>query len=97
MTKITDEEARTIAALSMIEINEEQLHRIAMRLQEVLDYAQKVQKAISCNQVEQTSLRSHVNVMRQDVAQQSNSQSLVDQAPKNDNNYFVVPQIIKNT
>lgn len=89
--KITREELLKIASISKLEIKECELEGLIKQLQAVLSYAERV------NQVaEDVDLPSskNINIMRGDIACPSNPQPILEQAPKKEEDYFVVPKIL---
>lgn len=93
MALITQEEVKKLATLSCIHLAEHEVAPLCESLNAVLDYASDLKDiAAQYPDVEQTS--ALINVMRADAALRC-TQPIVDQAPVHENNYFVVPVIIK--
>jgi len=89
--KITREELLKIASISKLEIKECELEGLIKQLQAVLSYAERV------NQVaEDVDLPSskNINIMRDDIAFPSCPKPILEQAPKEEEDYFVVPKIL---
>ena len=95
---ISEETVRHIALLSRLECNDEEIHRFAGDLNEILDYVEKL-KELDTSDVEPTSHAvRRKNVFRDDVPRTSltNEQALSN-APDTENGCFKVPQIIQES
>lgn len=95
VTLITQEELLKLAALSYIKLETHEVEPLRKSLQDVLEYASHLKDIAACYpDIEQ---QQHlVNVFRQDVATLC-TDPLVESAPVHENNYFVVPVIIKQS
>lgn len=93
MDKITKEEVLNIAALSKMTIHEDEVDAAMKRLQDVLEYAQRVQDI-----AQDVEIPSHKNINhdREDLVVKTDSQTILKQAPNSEDNYFVVPKILDN-
>jgi len=89
--KITREELLKIAAISKLEIKESEFEDLLGQLQAVLTYAERVRKV--AEDVHFTSSKN-INVMRDDVAYLCDAAPILAQAPKREDDYFVVPRIL---
>lgn len=90
---ITKEEVEKIARLSNIELSESEITQAQKHLGAVLSYAARVQDI--AKDVDITLLKNE-NVERPDIIQQYNSQTILEQAPEREGDFFVVPVIIDN-
>jgi len=93
MDKITKEEALKIAAFTKLTIADDEIDSIVKQLQDVLAYAERVQDMAKDIHIPSTK---NVNRQRQDIAILFDSRKVLDQAPEEQDNYFVVPQILEN-
>lgn len=93
MANITQEEVLKIAALSKIEIAQQDIPELVRRLQSVLEYAERVQDIAKEAEI---VLFKNINADRQDVVVPCDTQAILKQAPQEENGYFVVPKIIDN-
>ncbi|NBV41114.1 Asp-tRNA(Asn)/Glu-tRNA(Gln) amidotransferase GatCAB subunit C [bacterium] len=93
MENITQEEVLKIAALSKIEIAQQDIPELVRRLQNVLSYAERVQDIAKEAEI---VLFKNINADREDVVVSSDTQAILKQAPQEENGYFVVPKIIDN-
>jgi aspartyl-tRNA(Asn)/glutamyl-tRNA(Gln) amidotransferase subunit C len=93
MENITQEEVLKIAALSKIEIEQQDIPELVRRLQNVLSYAERVQDIAKEAEI---VLFKNINADREDVVVSSDTQAILKQAPQEENGYFVVPKIIDN-
>lgn len=93
MTKITREEILKIAAISKLEILEEEISQLKEQLEAVLSYAARVREIAADAEL---ATNQSVNILREDIAVQTNSEPILAQAPDHEDNFFVVPKIIEN-
>lgn len=91
MTKISIDEIKKLAAMTKLHIAEDELDGIRQRLEDVLDYAQRVQ--LIAKEIQIPS-QKNVNHDRTDTVIQGSVEDILGQAPAQEDNYFVVPQII---
>jgi aspartyl-tRNA(Asn)/glutamyl-tRNA(Gln) amidotransferase subunit C len=91
MAKITKEEVLKIAKMSHLELHEDEIPALLKQLEDVLGYAARVKDVSG---VSQEAPVRNINVMRDDVAQPSNPEILLAQAPEREGSYFVVPAIL---
>ncbi len=92
MIKISREEVLHIASLSRIEISEDEIPGLIKNLEEVLTYAARVQEIASGTQ---ESSAKNVNVFRDDIAIPTDPKPILANAPKREENYFVVPVVLE--
>lgn len=92
MVKITKEEVLKLAEISRIYLHESEIDLVMEQLKSVLDYAAMVGQIQVDDQVGSTK---NVNTFREDVAIQTNPQSILAQAPEQEDNYFVVLPILE--
>lgn len=92
MDKITKDEALKIASFTKLTINDNEIDAVVQRLQDVLEYAVRVQDM--ARDVDIPSSKN-VNRQREDMVNSFDSQTILQQAPESQDNYFVVPKIIE--
>lgn len=92
MDKITKNEALKIAAFSKLIINDDEIDAVVARLQDVLEYAIRVQDMAKDIDIPSSK---NINRQREDIVYSFDSQKILDQAPESQDNYFVVPKIIE--
>ena len=92
MDKITKNEALKIAAFTKLTIDESEIDSIVKRLQDVLEYAERVQDMAKDIDIPSNK---NVNRQREDIAILFDSKTILDQAPDSQDNYFVVPKILE--
>jgi len=90
--KITRDELLRIAAISKLEIKENEVDTLVAQLQAVLSYAERVSQVADDNSNEPSS--KNINIMRDDLACSYISVPILAQAPEREENYFVVPKIL---
>ncbi len=93
MTKITKEEVLKIAEISHLSLREDEVDSMVQHLQEVLSYAERVQEIAA--DVQEPS-NKNINVFREDVVVKTDPEAILNQAPQQEENFFVVPVIIDN-
>ena len=91
--KITREEVLKIAEISKLKIWDNEVENVISQLEAVLSYAERVQE-IAADQDEPSN--KNINVTREDVIINTESEPILKQAPESDNNYFVVPKILND-
>lgn len=92
MIKISREEVLHIASLSRIELSEDEIPGLIKNLEEVLTYAARVQEIASG--IEEMSSKN-INVFRDDIVKTSDPAPILANAPKREENYFVVPVVLE--
>lgn len=91
--KITREEVLKIAEISKLKIWEDEVDFVIQQLESVLSYAERVQE-IAADQDEPSN--KNINVTREDVIINTESEPILEQAPESEDNYFVVPKILND-
>lgn len=91
--QITREEVLKMAKISRIEIQPDEIETVLKHLQSVLEYAASVAEV--AEGVYEPS-NKNLNVVREDVISKTDVEPLLEQAPEREENFFVVPAIIKN-
>ncbi|AXK60397.1 Asp-tRNA(Asn)/Glu-tRNA(Gln) amidotransferase subunit GatC [Candidatus Chromulinivorax destructor] len=92
MDKITKDEALKIASFTKLTINDNEIDAVVQRLQDVLEYAVRVQDMAKDVDIPSSK---NVNRQREDIVNSFDSQTILQQAPESQDNYFVVPKIIE--
>lgn len=92
MAKISKEEVLKIARISHITVHDEEIEPLVKHLESVLSYAERVQEIAA--QIEEP-LTKNINVFREDVIVSSDPNTILQQAPVREEDYFVVPAIIE--
>lgn len=93
--KITQDDARHVARLARLALDEPQLAKLSGQLEGILDYVAKLEK-VDVTSVEPTAhaLPLH-NVLRDDVVEPSLPlEQVLQNAPDTDGPFFKVPKII---
>lgn len=81
--------------MSKIHLQASEVEQLAEQLEAVLNYASGLQEIARVHSVT-PALPKNSNVMRPDVVVKTDSAPLLAQAPEREDNYFVVPKILKN-
>lgn len=93
MVKVTKEELLKFAHLSRIDVNETEIESLLKQLNDVLNYARRVQNVA---QEAQELLHKNNNAWREDEVIKTDPQPLLANAPEHESGYFVVPVILEN-
>lgn len=93
MTKVSREDVLKIARISSISIHEDELEGMVKQLQDVLNYAQRVQEV--AQNVKEPS-NKNVNIFRVDEIIKTDSEPILARAPEREDNFFVVPAILES-
>ncbi|MGZ6250962.1 MAG: Asp-tRNA(Asn)/Glu-tRNA(Gln) amidotransferase subunit GatC [Candidatus Chromulinivorax sp.] len=88
---ITKDEALKIASMTKLIIQDDELDSIVKQLQDMLDYAARVQDMAKDIDIATTK---NINRQRLDKVVQFDAQTILEQAPDAQDNYFVVPKIL---
>lgn len=94
MTFVTREEIIKLCKMSQIEIHDQEIDGLTQQLEEVLSYAARVIEVAEKNN--RAQMPKNVNIMREDIIKPSCGDVILAQAPLVEENYFVVPSIIKH-
>lgn len=94
MTLISPQEVIKIAAISHIQLQDDEIEYLMHQIEQILTYAERVAQ-FSYGSYD-TSYKN-VNVVREDVTASFDVQAVLKQAPETEGNYFVVPIILENS
>jgi aspartyl-tRNA(Asn)/glutamyl-tRNA(Gln) amidotransferase subunit C len=93
--KMDSQKVLGIAALARLEISQDQARVLAVQMDDILGYMDKL------NELDTTSVEpmytpvEHVSVLRADVVRSELSrEEILRNAPENNGEYFVVPRIV---
>ncbi len=93
MTKITKDELLKIAQISKLRLDEDEIPSLVKQLEELLTYTERVKKV--AKEIELPS-NNNVNVMREDMVVRTDAKPIIERAPEREEDYFVVPKVIKS-
>ena len=91
MEEFSTQELLKIAKLSALELNDEEIKTLAQKLKQTLTYVEELDKVKTSIEHEATK---NINVFRDDKVVQTNTASILQQAPQTKDNHFVVPKIL---
>lgn len=91
MSKISIEDVKKIAIMTKLHIEESELEGVRKQLEDVLSYAERVQQI--AEEIEIPS-NKNINHDREDSVITNNVEDILEQAPQQEDNYFVVPKIV---
>lgn len=94
MIKITREDVLKLGTISNISISEEEIPALVDKLQAVLSYAVHLKDIAAQKEGAQLPVQS--NVMREDKVVPTSAEPLLALAPAREDNFFVVPMILKH-
>ena len=95
MEKISKEELIALARLSRLELNEDEIPALQQQIEAVLAYAERVIGAVTLTEGKDAPAKN-INIFREDVVKNTDSEPIVDQSPVHEENFFVVPSIIEH-
>lgn len=93
---ITREDLRALGEISCIEIPEHEVEPMIQELRAVLMYVSSL-KEVASTTADEIELVRPVNVVRSDTIKLFDAAILLDNAPEQENNFFVVPVIVKQS
>lgn len=93
MIKISPEDVLKLAKIANISCSQEEVPKLLARLEAVLSYASSLKDVAAS--VESISEIKNVNVMRVDEVIPTPAEPLLALAPHREEQFFVVPKIIK--
>lgn len=91
MVDFNKEELLKVAQLSSLELSEREVELFEKQIHKILNVAKQLQEVPMAAEEEPMQ---NVNIFRDDVAQQSNADDILSQAPQREGRYFVVPKIL---
>lgn len=94
MVKITKEDVLKLGTISNITINDDEIPALVNKLTAVLSYAAYLKDVAS--QVNVEELPHQVNVTRADEVIATDPETILANAPAREENFFVVPMILKS-
>ena len=93
--KISKEEISHIAELANLKINENEIDKYVLDLQDILNFANIVNNAKTDGMKITVGSNENYNVFRQDrVMQFEDTEALLENAPDKENNMFKIPKVI---
>ncbi len=95
MTRISSEDVSKVAKLARLDIPENQLEVYANQLEKILEYVSQLEKVNTENVPPTTRAVEVVNVLRNDVIEESNiREDLLELGPSREGEFYRVPKII---
>jgi aspartyl-tRNA(Asn)/glutamyl-tRNA(Gln) amidotransferase subunit C len=91
MAQFTKEELLTIAQLSALRLDNQEIETLSQQIATILNYVDQLAQVTVTTQAQTVGNK---NVFRDDVARKSNADLILEQAPKKIGRYFVVPKIL---
>lgn len=95
MAIITKEDVIKLAKMSQISISDKETEDLTKRIETLLEYVSCLGEISKNHKLSELSNRN-VNVLRQDIVLKTDDKPILKLAPDSQDNYFVVPTIIKN-
>ena len=97
MSKISKEQVKKVAKLARLQLNDEQIGHHSEQLEKILKYIDQLEKINTDNVPCTTRAIEVVNVLRNDINHKfEENESILDLAPSREENFFKVPNIIKD-
>ena len=95
--KVTKETLEKIAHLSRLEVKPEDEKQLMKDLSETLTWVEKLNELDTDNVEPLTHMSREINQLREDSAKNSlNRKDALKLSPKNNEEFFIVPKVIKN-
>ena len=95
MSKITAEDVRKVAQIARLALPEEEVETYTTQLEKILDYVAQLEKINTENVLPTTRAVEVVNVLRDDVIEDSNiREDLLELGPSTEGEFYKVPKII---
>ena len=95
MTRISSEDVSKVAKLARLDIPEERLDLYANQLEKILEYVSQLEKINTENVPPTNRAVEVVNVLRDDVIEDSNiREDLLELGPSTEGEFYKVPKII---
>lgn len=95
MAHITEQEVVHLANLARLKLEPGEVTQLTRELEAVLAYAESLQDVAKNCSLPQEIADCSMNVMRDDVIVRYDAELIMAQAPEREEDYFVVPRIIK--
>ncbi|MBP3463700.1 MAG: Asp-tRNA(Asn)/Glu-tRNA(Gln) amidotransferase subunit GatC [Clostridia bacterium] len=93
--QISDEEVLHIAKLARLNLPENEIQNYKKNLEEILEFADTINKVDTANIGETIGINENYNVFRKDeIIQNSNKDELLSNAPSQDEGMFRIPKVI---
>ena len=96
MAHITKEEIVKLAQLSQLDIHVDEVEKLRTDIESVLAYVLRLQEVVG-TYTENERLPKPINITRHDTVVPTDPKPLLAQAPVREDNYFVVPAILKSS
>lgn len=96
MAQITREELIKLAQTSNIELPENEINQVLEKVTAVLEYAERVRQLAQVDDAQAESLKN-INIFRKDEAIVCQPERILARGPEVEEDYFVVPKIIKQS
>lgn len=92
MNIVDKAEVLKIAEISKIAVTEQEIESIIKQMQEVLSYAARVTEIAT--ELDDLVSQKNINFVREGLAGASTPEALLERAPQQEEQYFVVPKIL---
>lgn len=93
--QIKDEEVLHIAKLARLNLKENEIQDYKKNLEEILEFADTINKVDTDNIDETIGINENYNVFRKDeIINESNKDELLSNAPSQDEGMFRIPKVI---
>jgi aspartyl-tRNA(Asn)/glutamyl-tRNA(Gln) amidotransferase subunit C len=97
MQKITKEELISIARMSRLQLEDQEVTSLVDQIDAVLNYALRVKDIAKLPVATELPSVKNRNIFREDVVIKTDPKDILAQAPECEQNYFVVPVILETT
>ncbi len=94
---LTREDVEKVAGLARLKLTEEEISEMADKLCQVISYVTVLDEVDVSNVEPMAHVADVANIFREDAVRESlPREAALDNAPKSDGKYFLVPQILEN-
>ncbi|MDA0587252.1 MAG: Asp-tRNA(Asn)/Glu-tRNA(Gln) amidotransferase subunit GatC [Planctomycetota bacterium] len=94
---LTREDVEKVAGLARLKLTEEEISEMADKLSQVISYVTVLDEVDVSNVEPMAHVADVANIFREDAVRESlPREAALDNAPKSDGKYFLVPQILEN-
>ena len=95
--KVTVDDVKKMAALSMLNIDESKLEEFRKNLEAILEHVMKLNELDTEGIEPTTYILDQKNIFREDIPEENkfDKESLLKNAPKREGDFFIVPRVVE--
>ena len=92
MVNLAKEELYKIAQLSALKLEAKELELFRQHISDILNYVDQLQEV---QLIKESNATHNINIFRDDEIKACAANNILEQAPQEENRYFVVPKILE--